>query len=303
MSPTSQRSGATRGVVYAFSAYALWGLAPLYWPLLKPASALETLAHRMTWSLVFLVAVNSLRHTWPAIRNVFRNSKQMKLLGIASVLITVNWGLYIWAVLNGHVLDASLGYFINPLVNVAFGVMIFREKLRMAQWVAFVIAGIGVLWLTVDAGKLPWIGLVLGITFSAYGMVKKIADVDAVESLSIETILLLPFSGAYLIWLAFTGTIAFGNSGSTQAFWALLAGVVTAVPLLAFGAATVRIPYSTMGIIQYLSPTIQFLIGVFVLHEAMTQGRWVGFTIVWVSLIIFSIDAIRSGRKFAISEE
>lgn len=303
MNTAAQRSGATRGVIYAFSAYALWGLAPLYWPLLAPASALETLAHRMTWSLVFLAALNSVRHTWPAIRRVFKNSKQIKLLGAASFLITINWGLYIWAVLNGHVLDASLGYFINPLINVAFGVMIFKEKLRRAQWLAFLIAGFGVLWLTVDAGKLPWIGLTLGITFSAYGMIKKVADVDAVESLSIETILLLPFSASYLVWLAFQGNLAFGSAGTGQAVWALLAGVVTAVPLLAFGAAAVRIPYSTMGIIQYVSPTIQFLIGAFVLHEAMTQGRWLGFTFVWLSLAIFSVDAIRSGRRFAVSDE
>lgn len=303
MAQTLERSGFGRGLAYAFTAYGLWGLAPLYWPLLAPASAVEILAHRMTWSLIFLAILNAVRKNWPEIVAVMRNPRSLRLLAMASVLITINWGLYIWSVVNDHVIDAAFGYFINPLINVAFGVIIFREHLRKAQWLAVGVAAIGVLFLTVDAGRLPWIGLVLGVTFSAYGMVKKKADVDAVESLTVETILLLPFSVSYLIWLAFQGQLALGHHGVWQSVWTLMAGVVTAVPLLAFGAAAVRIPYSTMGLVQYCSPTLQFLIGLVVYHEGMTHGRWIGFIIVWLALVIFSIDAVRSGRNFATSEE
>ena len=303
MTQALERSGFGRGLAYAFAAYGLWGLAPLYWPLLAPASAVEILAHRMTWSLIFLAILNGVRKNWSEIVAVMRNPRSLRLLAIASVLITINWGLYIWSVVNDHVIDAAFGYFINPLINVAFGVIIFREHLRKAQWLAVAVAAVGVLFLTVDAGRLPWIGLVLGVTFSAYGMVKKKADVDAVESLTVETILLLPFSLSYLVWLAVQGDLALGHHGVWQSVWTLMAGVVTAVPLLAFGAAAVRIPYSTMGLVQYCSPTLQFLIGLVVYHEVMTHGRWIGFIIVWVALAIFSIDAVRNGRSFASSEE
>lgn len=303
MSFTPQRSGIGRGIAYGLMAYGLWGLAPLYWPLLAPASALEILAHRMTWSLIFLAILNAVRKNWAEIWQVMRNPRSLRLLSIAAVLITVNWGLYIWAVVNNHVIDASLGYFINPLINVAFGVLVFREKLRKLQWLAVGVAAAGVLFITLDAAALPWIGLTLGVTFSAYGMVKKMADVDAVESLTVETILLLPLSGAYLIWLFIQGDLALGQHNGWHTLWTLMAGVVTAVPLLAFGAAAVRVPYSTMGILQYGSPTIQFLLGLIVYNEAMSHGRWIGFIIVWIALVIFSIDAIRAGKNFAQSEE
>lgn len=303
MTQTPERSGTGRGLLYALAAYGSWGLAPLYWPLLAPATAFEILAHRMTWSLIFLAILNGVRKNWSEIVAVMRTPRSLRLLAVASVLITINWGLYIWAVVNDHVIDAAFGYFINPLINVAFGVIVFREELRKPQWVAVVIAAVGVIFLTVDAGRLPWIGLVLGVTFSAYGMVKKKADIDAVESLTVETILVLPFSVSYLVWLALQGQLALGNNGTWQTVWTLMAGVVTAVPLLAFGAAAVRIPYSTMGIVQYCSPTLQFLIGLLIYGETMTHGRWIGFIIVWTALVIFTVDAIRSGRNFATSEE
>ncbi len=303
MTSAPQRSGTGRGIAYGLMAYGLWGLAPLYWPLLAPATALEILAHRMTWSLIFLAVVNAIRKNWSEIFAVMRNPRSLRLLTIAAVLITINWGLYIWSVVNHHVIDASLGYFINPLINVAFGVLVFREKLRRLQWLAVSIAGAGVLFLTIDAGTVPWIGLTLGVTFSAYGMVKKKADVDAVESLTVETILLLPFSASYLLWLFIQGDLALGQHNGWHTLWTLMAGVVTAVPLLAFGAAAVRVPYSTMGILQYGSPTIQFLVGLLIYNEAMPHGRWIGFIIVWIALVVFSVDAIRSGRNFAQSEE
>jgi chloramphenicol-sensitive protein RarD len=300
---STERSGSGRGLVYGVLAYATWGLAPLYWQLLKPASATEILAHRIIWSLVFLVILNQVRKSWSDITAVLRQPRLVKLLIAASGFITLNWGLYIWSVVNDHVIDASLGYFINPLINVVWGVFMFREQLRKLQWVAFAIAGAGVLFVTVDAGALPWIGLTLGMTFSAYGAIKKMANVDAVESLTIETLLLLPFALGYLLFIEWDGTAAFLHAGATQAMWSMMAGVATAVPLLAFGAAAVRIPYSTMGILQYLSPSIQFIIGFTILGEAMTTGRWTGFAIVWFALAIFSVDAIRHGRRFAQSEE
>ena len=238
------RSGTGRGLLYGVIAYGTWGLAPLYWQLLKPAMPLEILAHRMTWSLVFLAIVNQLRRNWGEIRKVLQTPRLLRLLTAAALLGSE---------------------------------MCIRDR--------------------------PWIGLILGVTFSAYGMVKKVADVDGVESLTIETLLLLPFSALYLIYLEFNGTAAFGHVSWNQTFWSLMAGVMTAVPLLAFGAAAVRIPYSTMGILQYMSPTIQFLIGFTVLHETMTSGRWIGFAIVWCGLAIFSIDALRAGRNFAQSDE
>lgn len=281
----------------------MWGLFPLYWPLLAPASALEVLSHRITWSLVFLAILNSIRGDWQKIGRVLKNRKQFGLLGLASVLITINWGLYIWSVLNSHVIEASLGYFINPLVNVAFGVIVFRERLRKVQWLSVSIAALGVLYLAISTGKVPWIALVLAMTFGAYGMVKKVANVDAVESLTVETLILGPFSTAFLIYLGFTSQLALGHNGFGQSAFSLLAGVVTAIPLLAFGAAAVRIPYSTMGILQYVSPTMQFLCGYLVTREPMTSASWIGFGFVWVALAIYSADAITHHVRFAQSEE
>jgi chloramphenicol-sensitive protein RarD len=292
-----------RGLIYGFIAYATWGLAPLYWQLLKPASASEILAHRIVWSLAFLVGVNYFLKRWSDIKRVLTNPRLRKLMIAASGFITLNWGLYIWSVVNDHVIDASLGYFINPLINVVFGIFVFGERLRTMQWIAFAIAAAGVLFVAIDAGALPWIGLTLGMTFSAYGAVKKHANVDAVESLTVETLLLLPFALGYLVFIEATNTATFLHAGTLHAVWSLMAGVLTAVPLLAFGAAAVRIPYSTMGILQYLSPSIQFIIGFTILGEAMTTGRWIGFAIVWFALAIFSVDAIRQGRNFAQSEE
>lgn len=292
-----------KGLLAGFGAYALWGLFPLYWPLLAPAGALEILSHRITWSLVFLAAVNWLQRGWGELGRVLRQRRSLGLLTLAAVLITVNWGLYIWAVVNGRVIEAALGYFINPLVNIALGVFVFRERLRFAQWSAVAIAALGVIWLTVDRGALPWVGLTLGVTFSLYGMVKKVAGVDAVASLTVETLLLAPFSTAYLVLLQVSGTLAFLHAGFWQATWALMAGAVTAIPLLMFGLAANRLPYSTMGLMQYISPTVQFLCGYLLLGEQMGVGRWIGFSIIWLALVVFSADAIRHSERFAQSEE
>lgn len=282
-----------RGLLYGISAYLIWGLFPLYWPLLKPASALEILAHRMTWSLVFLIFINQIRKSWPNIRAIFRNPRQLKLLSFASVMISINWGLYIWAVNAEHVIDASLGYFINPLVNVALGVFYLKERLNRYQVGALAIASLGVGWLAALSGGVPWIGLVLAFSFGLYGFAKKVVGVDGVESLTVETILFLPLSVSYLIFIEAQGSAAFLHTSIAHSLLSVMAGVVTAVPLLAFGAATIRIPYSTMGFIQYITPTMQFLIGLLVMQEAMPANRWIGFILIWSALLLFTYDALR----------
>jgi chloramphenicol-sensitive protein RarD len=292
-----------RGYVYGFTSYLIWGLFPLYWPLLEPASAWETLAHRITWSLLFLAILNTVRNDWNKIGAVLKNRRQFGLLTGASILITINWGLYIWAVFNDHVIDASLGYFMNPIINIAFGVVLFREKLRKMQWFAIAIAAGGVISLVISTGQIPWVALILGFSFGSYGMLKKLANVDAVESLTVETLILVPFAVSYLVYLFFTNQIALGHHGVSQTTFTLLAGVVTAIPLLLFGAAAVRIPYSAMGIMQYVTPTMQFLCGYFITHEPMTSGRWIGFGFVWIALAVYSVDAITHHIRFAQSEE
>ncbi len=268
-----------------------------------PASAAETLAHRIFWTLVFLAILNSVRQDWSKIGVVLKNRRQFGLLSAASILITINWGVYIWAVFNDHVIDASLGYFMNPIINIAFGVVLFRERLRKMQWFAISIAAVAVFSLSLTTGQIPWVALTLGFSFGSYGMVKKIANVDAVESLTVETLILGPIAGTFLIYLAVTNQLALGHHGFGQAFFSLLAGVVTAIPLLLFGAAAVRIPYSTMGVMQYVTPTMQFLCGYLVTHEPMTNGRWTGFGMVWIALAIYSADAITHHIRFAQSEE
>ncbi|MEY3407144.1 MAG: hypothetical protein RL038_205 [Actinomycetota bacterium] len=285
-----------RGLLYGISAYLIWGLFPLYWPLLKPASALEILAHRMTWSLVFLAFVNQIRKSWPAIKSLMLNRRSLRLLAFASVMISINWGLYIWAVNNEHVVDASLGYFMNPLINVALGVLYFRERLNKFQWSAIAVAGIGVAWLALQAGAIPWVGLALAFSFGLYGLTKKVVGADGVESLTVETILLLPLSASYLLFIEIDGSAAFLNAGVAHAVLAVMAGVVTAVPLLAFGAAAIRIPYSTMGFIQYITPTMQFLLGITVMGESMSSARWIGFIFIWSALVIFTLDALRNRK-------
>lgn len=287
----------SRGYLYGVIAYGLWGLAPLYWPLVEPSSALETLAHRMVWSLFFLIIINVLLRNWKKIFQAMKVRRVMLLLLAAALAVTTNWGLYIWAVTNGHVIDSSLGYFINPLINVALGIFVFSERLKPIQWIAISVAATGVLWLSINAGSVPWIGLILGFSFSIYGMLKKLAGLDGVESLTIESIWVFPIALGYLIYLGATSQLVFGSAGVSHTFFAIMAGLFTALPLLAFGAAAVRIPYSSMGILQYLSPTIQFIIGYFVVGEAMTSERWIGYILVWIALAIFATDALRRGLQ------
>jgi chloramphenicol-sensitive protein RarD len=290
------------GVGFGIAAYGIWGLFPLYWPLLKPASAGEILASRMTWSLAAVLVILAARRMpagvarWSWVRPLARSRRRMLLLAVAACTISVNWLVYIWAVNAGHVVDASLGYFINPLVSVLFGVFMLREKLRRAQWTAVGIGALAVLVLAVGYGKLPWIALTLAISFGTYGLVKKLAAVPAAESMAIETsILFLPALG-YLIWLGTHGSLAFGHHNGGNTALLALSGPVTVVPLIMFAGAANRLPLSMVGLLQFLTPVLQFVCGVLVQHESVPPARLAGFLIVWIALAVLTADALRAGR-------
>ncbi|MFC6079624.1 EamA family transporter RarD [Sphaerisporangium aureirubrum] len=285
-----------RGVLFGAAAYTLWGLFPLYWPLLQPSGAVEILAHRMAWSLVAVLAVLLVRRHWAWIRDIVRRPKTILLLALAAMFVSVNWGVYIYAVNSGHVVESSLGYFINPLVNVLFGVVVFRERLRRWQWVAVGLGTLAVLVLTVDHGRPPWIALVLAVSFGTYGLIKKSVGVGAAESLAVETVLLLGPALGYLLFLEIQGEATFARFGLWHAVLLAGAGVVTAVPLMLFTSAAIRVPLSTLGLLQYIAPILQFLCGVLVAREVMPASRWIGFAVIWLALAVFSWEGLRHAR-------
>jgi len=274
------------------AAYLIWGSFPLYWPLLKPAGAVEILANRVVWSLAsvaLFLGVASGRRAW---RELPRDRRSLKLLTAAGVLIGVNWGVYIWGVNHGHVVETSLGYFINPLVTVALGVVVLHERLRPAQWAAVGVAAVGVVVLTVQAGRPPWIALVLAFSFGAYGLVKKIVGVSPMNGLVVEAAILAPIAAGYLAVQASRGVGTFTTHGAGHAALLASTGVVTVIPLLLFAGAAPRIALSRLGLMQYMTPTIQFLIGVTVRHEPLPAARLVGFCLVWLALGIFTADLV-----------
>ncbi|MFI6481495.1 EamA family transporter RarD [Nonomuraea sp. NPDC050663] len=286
-----------RGVLFGIAAYAMWGLFPLYWPLLKPSEPLEILAHRMAWSLVAVVAILAIRRHWSWFRGLVKQPKTMGLLALAAVLVSLNWLTYIHAVNSGQVVESALGYFINPLVSVLFGVLLLKERLRNLQWVAVGFGALAVVVLAVGYGRPPWIALILAVSFGVYGLVKKKANVGAAESLTIETLVLLAPALAYLVYLETQGTATFGHSTPWHALLLAGAGVITAVPLMCFTSAAIRVPLSTIGLLQYIAPILQFLVGVLIAKETMPVSRWLGFSIVWLALAIFSYDSLRTARR------
>jgi len=285
-----------RGFLFGLGAYLIWGLFPLYWPLLEPAGALEILSHRMVWSLATMALVCVVASRTRAFVTVLRNPRSRRLLTVAAVVIAVNWGTYIWGVNNHRVVETSLGYFINPLVTVLMGVLILRERLRAWQWFAVAIASAAVVGLTIEYGRPPWVALVLAFSFGTYGLAKKQAGVEAVESITYETLVLVPLAAGYLVWASATGHGHFTGHGVGHSALLATAGVVTAVPLLLFGAAAIRVPMTTLGLLQYLTPVIQFALGVTVLDEEMSAMRWAGFSLVWVALAVFTVEALRHRR-------
>jgi chloramphenicol-sensitive protein RarD len=286
-----------RGLLLGVAAYGLWGGFPLYWPHLEPAGAIEILAHRVLWSVVTMgLLVVVLRRTGQ-FRALLADRRTFWLLAAAAFTITFNWATYIYGVNNGKVVETSLGYFINPLVTVLMGVFILGERLRPLQWVAMGVAAVAVVVLTLDYGRLPWVALVLAFSFGSYGLAKKSANVGAVESVTLETTLIAPFAAAYVGWLAAHGSSNFANHGTGHALLLSSTGIVTAVPLICFGAAATRVSMVTLGLLQYLAPIIQFALGVLYFHEDMPLGRWVGFALVWVALVIFTVEATSHHRR------
>lgn len=283
------------GLLFGVSAYSLWGAFPLYWPLLEPANPLEIVSHRAVWTLVFcfivLAATKALKSTLVTLK---RPTVAIKLF-LSSLLISINWLVYIWATNNEHVVEASLGYYINPLIIIGFGVIFLKEKMRSLQWAAVAIASIGVLVLTFDYGRLPWIALALAVSWGSYGLIKKQLGLGALEGLTIETLISSVFYLAYLIYIGNQGVGQFGQSWGLTVLL-ISAGAVTAIPLLLFNGSTNRLPFTTIGLLQYITPTLQFSIGVWVLNEEMPTARWIGFLIIWAALVTLAIDLIKSSR-------
>ncbi len=289
------RSGFAAGL----AAYLLWGLFPLYWPLLEPAGAVEILAHRILWSIVLLAIVLAATQGFHWVRHLGR--RKVLLLALAAVLITINWGAFIYGVNSGHVVETSLGYFINPLVTVALAVTVLGERLRLTQWTAIGIAALAVVVLTVAYGRPPWIALTLAFSFGFYGLVKKQVGVGGTQSLAVETAFLLVPALICVLWLSADGSGTFTSEGAGHALLLGGAGVVTAVPLMLFGAAAVRIPLVTIGLLQYLAPIMHFGIGVGIRGEPMPPSRLAGFVLVWIAIVVFSYDSLRQRRRVPVA--
>lgn len=286
-----------RGLGYGAAAYVLWGVFPLFWPLLEPAGTFEILAQRMVWSLLVMLAILRLTGGFGGVRTVLRDRRRTGLLALAAALVSINWGTYIYGTNTGHVVETSLGYFINPLFTILLGVVVLGERLRRAQWFAVALGGVAVAVITIDYGRLPWIALTLAVTFGLYGFCKKRADVPAVDSLAVETAVMFVPAAVTLVVIGAQGELVFGRHGVGNALLIASTGLVTAVPLLLFAAATVRLPLSILGLLQYLAPVLQFSMGVFVRHESVPLTEYVGFCLVWLALIVLIVDGLRSSTR------
>jgi chloramphenicol-sensitive protein RarD len=288
-----------RGLIYGASAYLLWGLLPLYWPLLEPAGTVEILAHRMAWSLVVMAVILRVTRGFARVRAVLTNRRQVSLLVAAAVIVTLNWGTYIYGVNSGHVVETSLGYFINPLFTILLGVFVLGERLRPMQWSAVGLGTVAIVVIAADYGRPPWIALILAVTFGLYGFFKKRAAVGAVESMTIETGVMFVPAVIALVVIGGQGNLAFGAHGVGNALLLASTGVITAVPLLLFAAGTRRLPLSVVGLLQYLAPVLQFSVGVGIRHEPLPAAEFVGFALVWAALIMLTVDGLRRQRRRA----
>lgn len=278
------------GIGYAVAAFLLWGILPVYWKALKNALPLEILAHRIIWAFVFMAVIVTFQHRWMEMKHIILRPVQLMAVLACAVLVSVNWGVYIWAVNTGHIVDSSLGYYINPLLSVCFGMLILRERLNFWQWAALFVAAAGVLILTLQNGKMPWIAFILAISFGLYGLVKKMTGLDPAVGLTLETWFLAPAALGYLIWLHRDGGGVFGNSSVGVTLLLIGAGIITAVPLLWFAQATRTAPLSAVGFIQYLTPTMMLLLGVFLYHEKFLKTHFVCFGFIWCALALFSLS-------------
>jgi len=290
---------ARQGLLLGASAYVLWGLSVLYWPLAEPTGPLEILALRVLFSPIavgiLLLAMGRVRR----LARIVRNPRALGLLTLAGVLTSLNWALFIWASTNGHVVDASLGYFITPLVSVALGVAVLRERLRAGQWAAIGLGAAAVAVLTAAYGGLPWIALGLASTFGLYGLIKKHLDVGAIEGLMVETAVLFPFAAAYTIVLQVLGQATFGHVSLANTLLGIGSGFVMTVPMLLFNAAATRVPLSVVGMLQFIEPIVQFLLGVLVFREVMPAARWAAFALLWAALAVLTAEGVRRRRQAA----
>jgi chloramphenicol-sensitive protein RarD len=287
-----------RGVGAAVGAYAIWGLFPAFWPMLAPAVPVEVLAHRIAWTAVLMIVVISLVRGWPELRALAPRGWAM--VAAAGVLITINWGLYIYAVFDGQIVEAALGYFMSPLVSVLLGVLVLRERLNRVQWAAVALGIAAVVVIAIENGRPPWIALTLAASFGTYGLIKRTVPLSATGSVTAEGLVLGPIAVAVIVWFQVAGGGTMVGHGPVHLLLLIAAGPVTAIPLLLYGVAARRVPLSTIGVLMYLNPILQFVWGVFVVHEAMPATRWIGFALVWVALTVFTVDLIhtnRSGRR------
>jgi chloramphenicol-sensitive protein RarD len=288
-----------QGILAGIGAYLMWGLFPIYWKLLSDVPALEILAHRMVWSLVVMLLLLFIGGERAWLKAALKSRRVMVTYTLAAALLAVNWGTYIWAVNAGFVVESSLGYFINPLVSMLFGVLFLGERLRRGQLMAVFLAAAGVIYLTISLGALPWIALVLSFTFGLYGLIKKTAPLNSAQSFTIETLALFLPAFAFLLYREASGTGAFGHQSALTTALLAFAGPVTSIPLLLFGVAARRIPLSMVGFLQYIAPTGQFLLGVLAYHEPFPLARLIGFVVIWIALIIYSIEGVVMNRRRA----
>lgn len=281
------------GILSAALAFLCWGLFPLYFHAISEVPPMQILVHRVLWSLLFLAIILAARRQWAWLGELRSRPRVIGSFFVSSLLLSGNWLLYIWAVNNGHVIEASLGYFINPLVNVMLGYLVLKERLRRVQWAAIALAACGVLWLTWQARQMPWIALILAASFGGYGLMRKTAALGALEGLSFETLILFPFALGYLAWLTMHGQNSFVTAESDSIRWLLVAaGPITAIPLLLFASGARKIPLSVLGLLQYIGPTIQMSLGIFVFHEAFTAARLVGFVLIWSALALYAAEGL-----------
>ena len=284
-----------KGLLFGVSAYIIWGLLPLYWKLVEEAGAYEILAHRGIWSLLICLSLLALRKQLKSAYEMVRSSRTLSLLFLASGLLTINWGVYIWSVTVNRVVEAALGYYITPLINVTFGVLLLREKLRPAQWIAVALAAAGVVILTLGYGSLPWIALVLAISFGSYSLIKKSLNLGALETLSLETLFAFLPNLVFLFIIQGNGSAEFGSTWSISMLL-FGAGAATVIPLLLFNGSTTRLPLSTVGLLQYITPTIMFFIGIYINNEDISTTKVIGFAFIWLALAVLSRDLYRSSR-------
>jgi chloramphenicol-sensitive protein RarD len=286
----------SRGLLAGAAAFTIWGLFPVYLHPLREVPVIQVIAHRITWSCLFILLWMLGRGELAGLKAIFTRPALLARLLLTALLISGNWLVYVWGVGHGHIVDTSLGYYINPLINVVLGIFVLHERLNPVQWLAVALAALGVAYLTFEAGHLPWIALILACSFSLYGLLRKVISVEALPGLATETILLLPVAGAYLLWCEYSGSGVFGHGGGALTGLLIGSGLVTAVPLFLFAYSARLLPYSTVGVLQYIGPSLQLLCGVFIFHERFDGTRAAGFVVIWAALAIYAVDGVVRAR-------